>query len=107
MNLVIIKNNDVFDLKGTLDRYSVFLFRKEFNNIFEKINSLTINIENLDKIDKHGLNALVKLHNEAITKGKSLSMIGLIDDDLDDNYIVLEPAVTRRNNNFQTIYELQ
>jgi len=81
---LIIKNNDhsYYKLKGTLVKLNVYLFDNEFENIFDKKNSITINITELDKIDSYGINAIAKLHNEAIARNKKLSIIGLGDPDI-------------------------
>jgi ABC-type transporter Mla MlaB component len=106
MNLVITNNNGYFELKGVLDKFSVFLFRKEFENIFEKADCLTINIETLDDIDIHGVNALVRLHNLALTYGKTVTIIGLKNEKEKENFIMLKPS-NENTNNFSNIYELQ
>lgn len=77
MSLKITSYNNYFKIKGVLDRRSVHLFQEEFKNIFEKLDALTISIEGLDGIDRYGINALAKLHNESLTKQKSLSIVGL------------------------------
>ena len=113
MNLVITKNNDCFELKGVLDKFSVFLFRKEFENIFEKVNNLVINIKTLDEIDVHGVNALTRLHNQALTYGKTFTIIGLKSEEVEDNsevmeetFIMLQPSNVSTND-LPNIYELQ
>ena len=76
MNLIIRKNNNIYELEGTLDKFNVHLFQNEFQNIFDKKNELTISLINLEKIDSFGVNAIAKLNNEAISKQKQLSIIG-------------------------------
>ena len=41
------------------------------------MDSITISIEEVTNMDRFGVNALAALHNEAIAKNKSLSIIGL------------------------------
>lgn len=77
MNLIITHHNNFFKVKGVLDKKSIHIFNEEFRHIFEKFNSLTLSIEGLEFIDRYGVNALAQLHNESITKGKSLSIIGM------------------------------
>lgn len=76
MNLIIENNNNVYELKGALVKLNVHLFQNKFQNIFDDKSDLTINIVDLEKIDDFGVNAIGKLHNEAITKQKRLSIIG-------------------------------
>ncbi|MCB0383699.1 MAG: hypothetical protein KDD05_10520 [Psychroserpens sp.] len=53
------------------------MFKSRFRNIFDKANAITISIEDLKSIDRHGVTAIAQLHNESILKQKSLSIIGL------------------------------
>ncbi len=76
MNLEITSYNNFFKIRGILDRKSLHLFQTTFEHIFETFDKLTISIEGLESVDRYGVNALAKLHNEAITKHKSLSIIG-------------------------------
>ena len=76
MNLKITNCNNFFKIKGILNRRSIHVFQEEFRNIFDKVSTLTISIEELEDIDSYGVNALAKLHNESITKEKNLSIIG-------------------------------
>jgi anti-anti-sigma regulatory factor len=77
MELIITNCNNFFKIKGTLDKNNLGVFQSEFKNIFEKVNALTISIEDIDSMDRFGVNALAELHKEAIAKNKSLSIIGL------------------------------
>jgi len=76
MNLKITNCNNFFKIKGILNRRNVHLFQEEFRNIFDRVNKLTISIEELEDIDRYGINAIAKLHNESITMEKNLSIIG-------------------------------
>jgi len=77
MNLEITNYNNFFKIKGVLNRKNLHLFQTEFDRIFDSVDKLTISIEDLVSVDRYGVNALAKLHNEAISKKKSLSIIGL------------------------------
>ena len=77
MELKITNQDNLFQVAGTLNKFNVHQFKKEFLCIFEKHNVLTISIENLSSIDRYGVNALAQLHNEALLKGKKLSIIGM------------------------------
>lgn len=76
MNLKITHYNNFFNVKGILDKHSVQILQDEIQDAFEKLQSITISLEGLEGIDKHGVMALVKLHNESITNHKQLSIIG-------------------------------
>ena len=77
MDLKITHSHNFFKLKGILDRNSLDLFQREFSNIFEKVNALTISIEEVEWMDRYGVKAMTSLHNEALMKNKKLSIIGL------------------------------
>ena len=53
---------------------------------------MTINIQNVTSIDRYGVNALAQLHNEALVKGKKLSIIGMGSDDLYEHFKTEESA---------------
>lgn len=76
MELEISNCNNFFKIKGILNKKSLSLFQNEFNNIFEKLSTLTISIEGVESMDRYGVNAIANLHREAINKNKSLSIIG-------------------------------
>ncbi len=86
MSIIISHYNNFFNVKGTLDKKSVGQFQNEFENIFEKLQSVTISIEELESIDKFGVMALAKLHNESLLKKKQLSIIGFGCKDLYDHF---------------------
>ena len=76
MDFEITKYNNFFKLSGVFNRRSLPLFQSEFEHVFDKLDKLTISLENLENIDRYGVMAIAKLNNEAITKQKSLSIIG-------------------------------
>jgi len=76
MNLEITSANNYFNVKGSLDRYNIHVFKKQFKNVFRNINSITVSIENLTSIDRYGVNAIAQLQNEALIQNKRLSVIG-------------------------------
>ena len=76
MNLKITHYNNYFNIKGILDKHSVKLFQEEVNRAMERLQSITISLEDLESIDKHGVMALAKLHNESLAKQKQLSIVG-------------------------------
>ena len=54
----------------------IYLFKKQFRNVFDKANAITISLEYLNNIDRYGVNDIAQLHNEALVKNKRLSIIG-------------------------------
>ncbi|WP_157208271.1 STAS domain-containing protein [Mariniflexile maritimum] len=86
MELKISHCNNFFKIKGALNKNNLELFKSEFKNIFEKVNSLTISIEDVESIDRFGVIALSELHKEAIAKQKNLAIIGLGCEDLYNHF---------------------
>lgn len=86
MDLEITIQNNSFQLEGILHKNSIHQFKKAFSNIFDVHDALTINIENLTSIDRYGVNALAQLHNESISKGRKLNIIGMGCDDLYEHF---------------------
>jgi ABC-type transporter Mla MlaB component len=86
MELKISHCNNFFKIKGDLNKSNLGVFKNEFKNIFDKMSSLTISIEDIENMDRFGVNALAELHKEAIAKHKSLSIVGLGCKDLYDHF---------------------
>ncbi|WP_170233965.1 STAS domain-containing protein [Bizionia myxarmorum] len=86
MSLIISHYNNFFKVKGILDKKSVSMFQNEFEHVFDNLQSVTISIEELDSIDKFGVMALAKLHNESLQKKKQLSIVGFGCKDLYDHF---------------------
>lgn len=77
MDLQITSYNNRFQIKGTLNKLNIPTFNAHFVNIFDKLDEILLDIENVESIDRAGVMALAKLHNESIVKSKRLSIIGL------------------------------
>ncbi len=77
MELKISSCNNFFKIKGSLNKNNLEVFQNEFQDIFERLNDLTISIQDIESMDRYGVNAFMELHNEAILKNKNLSIIGL------------------------------
>jgi anti-anti-sigma regulatory factor len=86
MNLRITSCNNYFKLKGVFDKESMNVFKSEFENIFDYFSNLTINIEEIESMDSHGVNALANLHQQSIERNRKLSIIGLGCKDLYEHF---------------------
>lgn len=86
MELEITSYNNFFKLKGILNKRNLSVFKNEFSNVFEKLNDVTISIENIEWMDRYGVNALAGLHYEALEKNKKMSIIGLGCKDLYEHF---------------------
>ena len=76
MKLKITGYNNYYEVKGALTKANVQSFLKEFEQILITNNTLTISLQKLDGIDRDGISALTKLHNQALAKEKRLSIVG-------------------------------
>lgn len=77
MELEITNYNNRFQIKGTLNKMSLKTFNAHFSNIFDRLDDILLDIEQVESIDREGVMALARLHNESITRSKRLSIIGL------------------------------
>ena len=82
MELEITSYNNFFTMKGILSKQNLNVFRSAFNNVFDRLSTLTISVENIERMDKYGVNALAELIQEAVSKNKKMSIIGLGCEDL-------------------------
>lgn len=76
MELKITNCNNFFKIKGILNKDNVKLFESEFENVFDRLDSLTVSIESVESMDRYGVKAITRLHEEALDKNKRLSIIG-------------------------------
>ncbi|REG89768.1 STAS domain-containing protein [Winogradskyella sediminis] len=77
MDLQITNYNNRFQIKGALNKLNLKTFDAHFSNVFDKLDSILLDIEQVHSIDRAGVMALAKLHNESISKSKQLSIIGI------------------------------
>ncbi|MDB9961419.1 STAS domain-containing protein [Oceanihabitans sp.] len=76
MTLTITNYNNVYKVKGQLVKLNIRVFQNELKNIFEKTDNIILSLRDLSTIDSHGVNAIAKLHNEALSKNKKIAIIG-------------------------------
>jgi anti-anti-sigma regulatory factor len=86
MDLQITNYNNRFQIKGSLNKLNLRTFNEHFSNIFDRLDDILLDIEGVESIDRAGVMALARLHNESITKLKRLSIIGLGCKELYDHF---------------------
>ena len=86
MVLEILNCDDCYKIKGKLTQQNLHIFQTAFQNIFETTDNLIISIEGLSGIDREGVNAIAKLHNESLTQQKKLTIIGLGNKELYEHF---------------------
>ncbi|MBC3845360.1 hypothetical protein H8K90_03120 [Winogradskyella echinorum] len=92
MDLQITNYNNRFQIKGTLNKMNLKTFNSHFANIFDKLDEILLDIERVESIDRAGVMALARLHNESITKSKRLSIIGFGCKELYEHFKSEEPV---------------
>ena len=92
MVLEICICDNCFKIKGNLTRKYLHTFQQTFKNVFDKIDDLIVNIEELNAIDRDGVSALTKLHNQALTLNKKLTIVVLGDKELYEHFKSVEAA---------------
>jgi ABC-type transporter Mla MlaB component len=91
MDLQITNYNNRFQIKGTFNKLTIQTFNSQFANIFDKLDEILLDIESIESIDRAGVMALARLHNESIIKSKRLSIIGLGCKELYQHFKIAEP----------------
>lgn len=92
MDLRITNCNNFFKLKGILNKTNVDVFQTEFQKAFKKFDALTISVEDLESVDRYGVNALTDLHTQSIKNNIKLSIVGLGCKELYDHFKTNEAA---------------
>ena len=83
MVLDINKHDQVFTVSGVLNDLSSSKFLETFQKAFIDHDAVEIHADRLKITDREGVNALAKLHNEAIASGKKLKITGLVNKPVD------------------------
>lgn len=76
MTLKILKQKNVYYLKGKVNTLNVPKFLNYFTSKINKKEKVTVNIQEAIEIDKNGLNAIQELMTLANSKNKKFSIIG-------------------------------
>ncbi|WP_425076758.1 STAS domain-containing protein [Psychroserpens sp. S379A] len=76
MALKIIENQGVFELHGTLNTTTTKLFKQHFDLILQTTKNLIINIDELNFIDKSGVEVLKQLLYKGQMNHNCFSIVG-------------------------------
>ena len=76
MNLRITSYGNFLKIKGALNKRNVHQFRNELQRMLERENSIVINVEGVEHIDRYGIRAVLELHKESVKNHKNISIIG-------------------------------
>lgn len=92
MGLQIIDQKECYQIKGVLNKSNVDTFTTYFKEVIGTSKQVTINIEELDSIDRVGVNALVKLYVQSLEKQSKFFVVGLGSKDLHEHFSSVEAA---------------
>jgi|GEM_PF-2833004 len=88
-----IKNlGEAFDLKGSLNKSNVDIFKIHFKNIFNSTNRIVINIDELKSIDNDGVLAFEELYKQSLKNDKKMFITGLGCRDIYDHLKTIKVA---------------
>ncbi|WP_055442660.1 STAS domain-containing protein [Lacinutrix himadriensis] len=77
MKLIITNSNNIYKVKGNLIKMNIPIFKNELKDVFNQADTIVLNLQELTNIDNQGVVAIAQLHNEALSKNKKLSIVGL------------------------------
>ena len=77
MKLIITNSNNIYKVKGNLIKMNIPFFKSELKDVFNQADTIVLNLQELTNIDNQGVVAIAQLHNEALSKNKKLSIVGL------------------------------
>ncbi len=92
MELRITVRNNYYKLIGALKDENVLFFKERIAEALQSLETLTIDIDEVQAIDAKGVEALKELHNLAMDQQKKLSIIGLGCKELYDHFNTSEAA---------------
>ncbi|MBL4605319.1 MAG: STAS domain-containing protein [Flavobacteriaceae bacterium] len=85
---LLIKNlKDIFYLKGTLNQTNSSSLRKYFEALFTINSSITININEVSRIENSGVECLKFLHKKSKEEKKKFIIVGLGSEDIYDQFL--------------------
>ncbi|QRM88321.1 STAS domain-containing protein [Lacinutrix sp. WUR7] len=77
MKLKITNSNNIYKVQGNLIKMNIPIFKNELKDVFNQADTIVLNLQELTNIDNQGVVAIAQLHNEALSKNKKLSIVGL------------------------------
>ena len=76
MDLRITSYGNFLKIKGVLNKRNFHLFENELQAILNRENSIVVNVEGIEYIDRYGIKSLLALHKSSVINKKSISIIG-------------------------------
>lgn len=86
MDLRITTCNNYYKLKGALNKENIHVLQSKFRDAFQTHSAITLSIEDLDFVDRYGVNALANLHRQSLDKKVQFAIVGLGCKELYDHF---------------------
>ena len=86
---VLIENQDnVLFAKGEINQFNAKILKSFIKSQFEAFDRVVLNINDVKKIDKEGINILTSLYRTSLMKNKSFSIVGYGCKDIYDDFLM-------------------
>ncbi len=76
MSLIINKSSNYYELTGVLNSTNAQSLEKALTKGLEKFNKVILSIEDVESIDRYGVDVITKIHESAVNTNKNLSIVG-------------------------------
>lgn len=88
MAILIENQNNVFNVKGEINQLNAKILKSYIESQFHAYDRVVLNINDVRKIDKAGINILTSLYQVSLLKKKSFSIIGYGCKDIYDEFLL-------------------
>lgn len=88
MAILIENQNNVFNIKGEINQFNAKILKSYVESQFHSFDRVVLNINDVKKIDKEGINILTSLYQVSMQKEKSFSIIGYGCKDIYDQFLL-------------------
>ena len=88
MGIVIENKANVFTAKGEINLDNARILKQFMQSQFLKHDRVVLNINDVRKIDKEGINILSSLYFTSLSRGKSFSIVGYGCKELYDDFMM-------------------
>ncbi|MFD2567403.1 STAS domain-containing protein [Pseudotenacibaculum haliotis] len=88
MAILIENQKNVFNVKGEINQLNAKILKSYVESQFHAYDRVVLNINDVRKIDKAGINILTSLYKVSLLKQKSFSIIGYGCKDIYDEFLL-------------------
>ena len=87
MTLSFKNQNNILYVKGMINQYNSDVLEKYILFQFQKDSNITIDISDVNKIDKYGMRVLKFLYKNSLEKGENFKIVGYGCKDIYDEFL--------------------